>query len=87
MFKKALVMLMALAMLMALNLPAFAQAYLEGKIQTLDKEAKKIKIDDAVYALSDEEAAKTKARVGDEVEVAIEGNTVKTIVILAPAKK
>lgn len=87
MFKKTLVVLMALAMLVALNLPAFAQAYVEGKVDALDKDAKKITIDDAEYTLSDEEAAKTQARVGDEVEATIEGTTVKSLIILPKAKK
>jgi len=75
-------------MVMTFNLSAFAQAYLEGKVEAIDKDAKKITIDDSVYILSDE-VAKIQVRVGDEIQVALEGDTIKTIEILpkSPKKK
>lgn len=86
MFKKILALLTGLAMIMAFNLCAFAQAYLEGKVEALDKHAKKITIDDVEYILSDE-AAKTQMRVGDEVQAAVEGDTIKTVEVLPKPKK
>ncbi len=87
MFKKVLTLLTGFAMIMAFNLSAFAQAYLEGKVEAIDKDAKKITIDDSEYLLSDE-VAKIQVHVGDEIQVSLEGNTIKTIEILPkPPKK
>ncbi len=87
MLKRTLTLLTSLAIIMAFNLPAFTQAYLEGKVQAINKEAKKITIDDSDYILSDE-VAKIQVRVGDEIQVSLEGDTIKTIEILPkPPKK
>ncbi len=87
MFKKVFALLMVLPMVMAFSFSAFAQAYLEGKVGAINKEAKKITIDDSEYILSDE-VAKIQVRVGDEIQVSLEGDTIKTIEILPkPPKK
>ncbi len=87
MLKRILTLLTSFVIIMAFNLPAFAQAYLEGKVEAINKGAKKITIDDSEYILSDE-VANIQVRVGDEIQVSLEGDTIKTIEILPkPPKK
>jgi hypothetical protein len=78
MTKKVLVFVLALAVLIAFSLPVSAQNVVTGKIQALDKVAKKITINKKEYSLSDE-AAQTKFKVGNEVEATIEGKVVKKL--------
>jgi hypothetical protein len=77
MLKKMLVIFIALAVLVAFCLPAFAET-VKGKVTAYDKEAKKISIDDKEYSLSDE-ALSTEVAVGDEVEANVEGDVVQNI--------
>jgi len=78
MFKKALAVLMILAVVVAFSLPAFAKDTVKGKIEALDKDAKKITINGTEYPLSDE-ALQTEVAVGDEVEATVEGVTVEAL--------
>ncbi|MGA2468783.1 MAG: hypothetical protein ABSH06_31150 [Thermodesulfobacteriota bacterium] len=77
MTKKLLVVFLALAVVMAFCLPTFAQETVKGKIETLDKDAKKVTISGTEYTLSDE-AAQAEVAVGDEVEASVEGGVVKS---------
>jgi Cu/Ag efflux protein CusF len=79
MTKRVLIFFLALAVVIAFSLPLFAQNVVIGKIQVLDKVAKKITINKTVYSLSDE-AARATFKVGDEVEATIEGKVVKKLV-------
>ncbi len=54
MFKKALAVLMVLAVVVVFSLPAFAKDTVRGKVEVLDKDAKKITISGTEYSLSDE---------------------------------
>ena len=76
--KRVLVLFLALAVVIAFSLPVSAQNVVTGKIQALDKVAKKITINRTEYSLSDE-AAQTKFEVGDMVEATIEGKIVKKL--------
>lgn len=78
MTKKLLVFLLALAVMVAFCLPALAQEVVTGKIQALDKVAKKITINGRQYLLSDE-AAQAQFKIGDRVEATIEGKVVKKL--------
>jgi hypothetical protein len=78
MTKKLLVFLLALAVVVAFSLPVLAQEVVTGKIQALDKVAKKITINGRQYSLSDE-AAQTQFKIGDRVEATIEGKVVKKL--------
>jgi hypothetical protein len=79
MTKKLLVVfLLALAVVVAFSLPVLAQEVVTGKIQALDKVAKKITINGRQYSLSDE-AAQTQFKIGDRVEATIEGKVVKKL--------
>jgi diphthamide synthase subunit DPH2 len=69
---------LALAVVVAFNLPVLAQDTVKGKIEALDKEAKKITISGTEYPLSDE-AAQVEVAVGDEVEATVNGGVVKTL--------
>ncbi len=75
MTKKVLTVLLALAVVVAFSLPVLAQDTVKGKIDRLDREAKKIVIDGEKYSLSDE-AAQAEVEVGDEVEATVDGVTV-----------
>lgn len=77
--KKVLAGFLVLAVMVAFSLPAFGQEVVKGKIDALDKDAKKITIGGTEYSLS-EEAAQADVAVGDEVEATVEGGTVKTFV-------
>lgn len=76
--KKLLVVSLVLVLLAAFTLPVLAQETIKGKIDTLDKEAKKITIGGNEYTLSDE-AAQVSVDVGDEVEATIEAGVVKDL--------
>ena len=76
--KKVLAVFLALAVVVAFNLPVLAQDTVKGKIEALDKEAKKITISGTEYSLSDE-AAQVEVAVGDEVEATVDGGVVKTL--------
>jgi outer membrane receptor protein involved in Fe transport len=78
MTKKVLAVFLALAVVVAFNLPVSAQDTVKGKIEALDKEAKKITISGTEYSLSDE-AAQVEVAVGDEVEATVDGGVVKTL--------
>jgi hypothetical protein len=69
-----------LVLIAAFALPAVAQETVKGKIEALDKGAKKITIAGTEYALSDE-AAKVNMRIGDEVEAAIDTGVVKKLTV------
>ncbi len=81
MTKKVLVFFLALAVAIAFSLPVLAEEVVTGKIQALDKVAKKITIHRTEYSLSYEayEAAQANFKVGDEVEATIEGKVVKKL--------
>jgi hypothetical protein len=78
MAKKLLVFLLALAVVVAFSLPVLAQEVVTGKIQALDKTAKKITINGRQYSLSDE-AAQAQFKIGDRVEATLEGKVVKKL--------
>ena len=78
MTKKLLVFLLALAVVVAFSLPVLAQEVVTGKIQALDKTAKKITINGRQYSLSDE-AAQAQFKIGDRVEATLEGKVVKKL--------
>ena len=78
MTKKLLVFFLALAVMVAFSLPVLAQEVVTGKIQALDKVAKKITINGRQYSLSDE-SAQTQFKIGDRVEATIEGKVVKKL--------
>jgi len=75
---KFLAATLVLVLIVAFTLPALAQETLKGKIETLDKEAKKITIGGTEYTLSDE-AAQVDVSVGDEVEATVEAGVVKNL--------
>jgi small-conductance mechanosensitive channel len=78
MTKKLLVFFLALAVVVAFSLPVLAKEVVTGKIQALDKVAKKITINGRQYSLSDE-AAQAQFKIGDRVEATIEGKVVKKL--------
>ena len=78
MTKKLLVFFLALAVMVAFSLPVLAQEVVTGKIQALDKVAKKITINKRQYLLSDE-AAQAQFKIGDRVEATIDGKVVKKL--------
>jgi hypothetical protein len=73
--RKTLVISLALALVVAFGLAALAQNVVKGKVEALDKDAKKITISGTQYSLSDE-AAKTEVAVGDGVEATVDGGVV-----------
>ena len=75
MTKKILTVLLALAVLVAFTLPVLAQDTVKGKIERLDREAKRIIINGEKYLLSDE-AVQAEVEVGDEVKAIVDGVTV-----------
>jgi len=78
MFKKALAVLMVLAVVVAFSLPAFAKDAVRGKVEALDKDAKKVTISGTEYSLSDE-AVQAEVAVGEEVEAIVEDGTIQTL--------
>jgi hypothetical protein len=81
MTKKLLVFLLASLIVIAFILSSFAQDRLEGKIEALNKTAKRITIRGIEYSLSDE-AAQAKVKVGDRVEATVEGKVVTKLGLL-----
>ncbi len=81
MTKKLLVFFLALAVVVAFSLPSIAQDKVEGKIEALNKTAKKITINGTQYSLSDE-AAQVRVKVGDKVEATVEGTVVTKLGLL-----
>ncbi len=79
--KKLWVFVLALALVVAMSLPSFAQDKVEGKIEAFNKAANKITINGTEYSLS-RKAAEVKVRVGDMVRASIEGNAVTKLDIL-----
>ena len=75
MTKKILTVLLALAVLVAFTLPVLAQDTVKGKIERLDREAKRIIISGNKYSLNDE-TVQAEVKVGDEVEATVDGVTV-----------
>ncbi len=78
MTKKLLAVFLALAVVVAFSLPALAQDTVKGKVEAIDKDAKKITISGTEYSLSDE-AAQVEIAVGDEVEASVDSGVVKTL--------
>jgi Cu/Ag efflux protein CusF len=78
MTRKVLLVLLAIAVVVAFTLPTFADETIKGKIEALDKDAKKITISGTEYSLSDE-ATQVEVAVGDEVEAKVDGGVVKTL--------
>jgi hypothetical protein len=78
MTRKVLLVLLAIAVVVAFTLPTFADETIKGKIEALDKDAKKITISGTEYSLSDE-ATQVEVAVGDEVEATVDGGVVKTL--------
>ena len=78
MTRKLLAASLVLVLIVAFTLPVLAQETVKGKIEVLDKEAKKITIAGTEYTLSDE-AAQAIVDVGDEVEAIIEAGVVKDL--------
>jgi plastocyanin len=78
MTRKGVAVLLAIAVVLAFTLPAFADETVKGKIEALDKDAKKITISGTEYSMS-EEAAQVEVTVGDEVEATVDGGMVKTL--------
>lgn len=78
MTRKVLAVLLAIAVVVAFTLPTFADETIKGKIEALDKDAKKITISGTEYSLSDE-ATQVEVAVGDEVEATVDGGMVKTL--------
>jgi hypothetical protein len=79
--KKLLVLFLAFAMVVAISLPSFAQDSVEGKIEALNKAAKKITINGTEYSLSNK-AAQVKVKVGDMVQATVDGNIVTKLGVL-----
>jgi uncharacterized protein (AIM24 family) len=75
MTKKLMTVFLALAVVMAFTLPVLAQDTVKGKIERLDREAKRIIINGEKYLLSDE-AVQAEVEVGDEVKAIVDGVTV-----------
>lgn len=78
MTKKIVVVLTILAALVCFSLPSFATETVKGKVTTLDKEAKKIQIDEKGYIMGDE-VGPIEIMVGDEIEATVDGDVVKAI--------
>jgi hypothetical protein len=81
MTKKVLVFFLALAVMVAFSLPVLAQEVVTGKIQALDIVAKKITINGTEYSLTDK-TAQVKLKVGDMVQVTVEGTKVTKLRLL-----
>ena len=78
--RRLLVTSLVMVLLAAFTLSVLAQETVKGKIESLDKGAKKISIAGAEYTLSDE-AAKANVKVGDEVEAAVVAGEVKKLTV------
>ncbi len=78
MMKKVFLFFLALAVVVVFSLSVLAQEVVTGKIQAIDKVAKKVHINGKEYSLSDE-AAQTEFKKGDEVEATKQGTVVKKL--------
>ncbi|NWG04221.1 MAG: hypothetical protein HXY44_15315 [Syntrophaceae bacterium] len=76
--KKLLAGFLVLVVLVAFSLPTLAKETVKGKIEALDKEAKKVTIGGTEYSLGDE-VSQVEVKVGDEVEATIERGVVKEL--------
>jgi len=81
MTKKLLLCFLTFAVVLAFSQPIAAQNTAAGKIQALDRVAKKITIGGTEYMMSDE-VAQTSFKVGDAVEATLEGNVVRRLILL-----
>ncbi len=78
MTKRIFAVLLAMAVAFALCVPAFASETVKGKIDAVDKDAKKITISGTEYSVSDE-VAQTEVAVGDEVEATVDNGEVTAL--------
>lgn len=69
---------LVVALVVAFGLVALAQDVVKGKVEALEKDAKKITISRTEYSLSNE-AAQAKVEIGDEVEATVEGKVVEKL--------
>ena len=81
MMRKLLVFFLAFAVVVAFSLPSLAQDKVEGKIEALNKVAKKITINGTEYSLTDK-AAQVKVKVGDMVQATVDGEVVTKLQLL-----
>ena len=81
MTKKLLVFFLILAVAAAISSASFAKDKVEGKVQALDKAAKKITINGTEYSLSNK-AAQVQVKVGDMVQATVDGDTVTKLGVL-----
>jgi hypothetical protein len=81
MMRKLLVFFLAFAVVVAFSLPSLAQDKVEGKIEALNKAAKKITINGTEYSLTDK-AAQVKVKVGDMVQATVDGEVVTKLQLL-----
>ncbi len=81
MAKKLLVFFVVFAVVLAFSLLSLAQDKVEGKVEALNKAAKKITINGIEYSLSNK-AAQVVVRIGDMVQATVEGNTVTKLDVL-----
>ena len=70
MIKKLAIILLALAVVAEFSLPVLAQEIIKGKIEALDKDAKKVTISGVEYSLSDT-AVQAEVAVDDEVQATV----------------
>jgi outer membrane protein assembly factor BamA len=80
MTKKLFVFFLALAVV-AFSLSVLAQNIVQGKVEAIDKVAKRITISGTEYILSNE-AARIMVKVGDQVVATVEGNIVQKLQLL-----
>jgi hypothetical protein len=80
MAKKLFVFFLALGVV-AFSLSVLAHDIVQGKVEAIDKVAKKITISGTEYILSNE-AARIMVKVGDQVLATVEGNIVQKLQLL-----
>jgi hypothetical protein len=80
MTKKLFAFFLALAVV-TFSLSVLAQDIVEGKVEAIDKVAKKITINGTEYILS-KETARIIVKVGDRVVATVEGNIVQELQLL-----
>jgi hypothetical protein len=80
MAKKWIVLLVMLSFVAAMGLSSMARAdeIVKAKVDSVNKDAKKIVLDGKEYTLSDD-AAQSPVDAGDQVEATVEGDVVKEI--------
>ena len=81
MMRKLLIFFLVFAVVVAFSLPSLAQETVEGKVQALNKAAKKITINGTEYSLTDK-AAQVKVKVGDMVQATVDGEVVTQLQLL-----